>query len=372
MSWSFKSTWTARFGLLLVFHALLQLGGAAFAEAQEAVRLALLPFENVSGSTKSAGIVMPMIEQILKEKGYRLVGQKELEPFLFRNRIRNTGMISRRHLAGLREAFGVRLAMVGSVDLFHESDEPEDTPQWGLSSRVLSTENGSILWAESAGFAGDDFTGILGLGRVRSVERLGRETVRLLLRNVPRAGEPFRAPEVAGPSFFRIRSFRAGYRSPKLQAQLPRRVAVLPFNNASERRGAGRILTDIFTTALVCDGRFEVMEPGEVNEALIALKTASYGAIDFESLSGLRNRIGVDAVILGTIYTYNEGIKPRAKTAPEVELDVRMLSAGSGEILWSALHGRAGTDYQIALDFGVVSSMVPLILKVVAEMLETL
>ncbi len=349
--------------------ALVVLGAGPLARAQEPVKLALLPFENVSGSIRGQKVIMPVIEHGLEERGYQIVGPERLEPFLSRHRIRNTGMLSRRQLQALRQEFKVELAMVGSVDLFHDSEE---NPQWGLSSRILSTEDGTILWAESAGLTGDDFTTILGLGTIRSGEQLGREAVKLLLRTLPPAGGRFRVREGTSSPLRRFFGFKAGYRSPILNSDPPKRVAVLPFENASERRGAGRILTDLFTTALFQHGRFQVLEPGEVHEALIALGSAPYGAIDFETLKGLRERVGLDAVILGTVYTYNEGLKRGATTSPEVALDARMLHAETGRILWFAAHARKGEDYQIVLEFGRIRSMVPLALKVVGEMLESL
>lgn len=345
------------------------LGTAFLARAQAPMKLALLPFENVSGNIESLGIVMPVIEKAVREKGYQIVGREELERFLARRRIRNTGMLSRRHLTALRQEFGVRLAMVGSVDLFSDSGE---NPQWGLSSRILSTEDGGILWAKSAGLTGADFTTVLGLGTIRSGERLGQEVVKRLLRGLPPAGSRFTVPEAGRSPGFRLFGFKAGYRSPLLDSKPPKRVAVLPFENASERRGAGRILTDIFTTALFQHGRFQVLEPGEVSEALIALRAAPYGAIDFDTLAGLRKRTGVDGVILGTVYTYNEGLKRGATTSPEVALDARMLHTEGGRILWHASHSGSGEDYQVVLDFGTIRSMIPLALKVVREMLESL
>jgi TolB-like protein len=299
----------------------------------------------------------------VKERGYQVMSSEEIESFLFRYRIRNTGMLSRMYLSALRQEFAVGLVMVGSVDLFYESEE---NPQWGLSSRILSTESGAIRWAESTGFTGDDFTGMLGLGTIRSGEQLAEEVIQALLRDLPRAGDSFPVPEPSSPSTDAI------YRSPVLDSDPPQRVAVLPFKNFSERKGAGRILTDVFTTALFQHGGFEVVEPGEVGEALLALKAPTYGTIDFEGLAEVRKRVGVDAVIVGTVYTYNEGIKRTETTAPEVALDARMLDAKSGRILWYASHGNSGDDYQTVLDFGKIRSMVPLAREVINEMLESL
>jgi TolB-like protein len=365
-----------------VLATLLVLGVAASVLAQEATRVALLPFENISGDVRSLQIVMPLLQRAFAERGYELVPPERLEPFLFRHQIRPTSMLSLRHVESMRQELGVRLAIVGSVGLYN--DAPEN-PQWGLSARALSTENGAILWAQSAGVTGEEFRTILGLGTITSGERLAEKAVAALLRDVPRAGAAFAVPAPAWPGtlqrvpipssvlgFVIPFGFKAGYRSPTLVSQAPKRVAVLPFENRSQRRGAARIVTDVFVTLLFQRGRFEVIEPGVVSDALLAMTATPFGTVDLETMTGLRARIAADAVIVGTVHNYSEGIKRGASTSPELEMDARMLDTESGRILWSAAHGRSGDDYELLLDFGKARSAVSLAAKVMREMLETL
>jgi hypothetical protein len=49
-----------------------------------------------------------------------------------------------------------------------------------------------------------------------------------------------------------------------------------------------------------------------------------------------------------------------------------MLDAGTGQILWVAEQARNGDDFQIALHFGKIRAMVPLVERTVGEMLRTL
>jgi TolB-like protein len=339
------------------------------AHGQNANTLALLPFENVSGNINGVRLIMPLIERMVREKGYQLVTPEKIEPFLARNRIRNTGMLGLSHLKALRQEFGVDLVMLGSVDLFYDSQE---NPQWGLSSRIVSAKEGAILWAESSGRTGGDYTKLLGLGTITSAAKLAQEVVRILFENLPPAGTSFPSPPGQGRPAFRFFGRKTGYRSQMLDSPSRWRVAVLPFENASERGGAGRILTDILTTALFRHGRFEVADPGEVNDALLKLGIVAYGGIDYQGLSELRKQTGVDAVFLGTLYGYNEGLKREAFTSPEVSLDLRMIHVETGKTLWFADGSRSGDDYRIALDFGVIRPMITLVMKVLGEMLETL
>jgi TolB-like protein len=371
-------------GIILI---LLATGAPYDAGGQEVKTLALMPFENVSGSVDSVRIVMPIVEQNVREKGYQIISPDQIESFLSRHRIRNTGMLSRAQLLNLRREFNVDLALIGSVELFYESAE---NPQWGLSSRLVSTSQGSILWAESTGRTGGDYTGMLGLGTITSGRELAHKVVRLLYHDLPAPGSSLAASQhqkSASSKFFTMgRRYcgamvdvilhlfhsNGGYRSPALHAGRTWRVAVTIFENASERRGAGRILADVFTTALFRHGRFDVIDPGEANEALLALGHTSYGGIDIATLREFKKRTGIDALFRGTVYRYNEGLKREATTLPDIALDATMLDTETGKILWFAVEERSGDDCQIALDFGVVSSIVPLIRKAVAEMLETL
>jgi TolB-like protein len=350
--------------------ALLLLALAVSARAEEpTATLALLPFENVSGSVQGVKLIMPVLEQALKARGYRLADAERLEALLFRERIRSTGLLSAAALHTLRRELGAELAMVGAVGLFNDSPT---NPQWGLAARVVDTESARIAWAGAAGLTGDDFTVALGLGTITSSERLGREVVTRLLRDVPEAGQPFAAPRPTRALHLPLIGLKASYRSPALDTDPPRRVAVLPFENLSERRGAGRILTDVFTTALFRQGRFEVVDPGVVSESLAAIGAAPFGTIDLDTLAALGKRAEADAVILGSIFTYSEGLKKGPTTSPEVSLDARALDVASGRILWSAAHSRAGDDSAIVLHFGAIRSMIPLALKVAREMVETL
>ena len=327
--------------------------------------IALLPFENVSGDIRSPEVIMPRLAAALRDRGYEVVTPETLEPFLARRRIRATAKLGREELAALGREFGTAWVLVGSIDLF--ADTPGN-PQWGVSSRLLEVGSGRILWADAAGHTGDDFTGFLELGTITSPEILADKTVQELFRSLhlPDGGmEPAKAS--------RSRKLaRRVFRDPRMDSEPPKRVAVLPFENGTERRGAALIVDDLMLVALRQAGRFEVADAGEVQRALRSLGIAPYGAIDLESLRRIGEAAGVDAVILGRVQDYNEGLRPGASTSPSIALEARMLETGTGKILWMGFHEGLGEDSQIVLEFGKIKSMVPLALKVIAEMVGTM
>ena len=337
--------------------------------SEAATRVALLPFENVSGHPRSPAIVMPIIEQALKDRGYEVAEPDALEPFLFSQRIRVTGKLSREQLKALGKDFDVQYALVGSVDLF--ADTPGN-PQWGVSARLLDTESGEIHWADAAGFTGDDFTGFLGLGTITSPDELAAKAVERLFRVLPAGGTEGTA-ETGPVGGSRARKSLPGvFRDPVMETDPPKRIAILPFENGTERRGAALIVDDLIEVALFQARRHELVDSGEVRRALQALGVAPYGAIDLDSLGKVGEALGVDAVILGRVEEYNEGLRPGTSTSPSMGLDARMLDVRTEKIIWMGYHAGRGDDSQIVLEFGKIKSMVPLAMKVIAELIATM
>jgi hypothetical protein len=342
------------------------MGTVSWSEA--GTRIAVLPFQNVSGRLEAPGLIVPLIHAALQERGYEVVKPETLEPFLFRQRIRAPEKARREQLVALGREFGASLALVGSIDLY--ADTPGN-PQWGVSGRLLATEDGRILWAGAAGFTGDDFTGFLGLGTVTSPDRLAALTVEKLFDDFPpagSAGEPSKAVRLGRRGKLAGRVFR----DPRLDTEAPKRVALLPFENGTERRGAALIVDDLMVAGLFRAGRFELADPGEVAHALQTLAIAPYGAIDLESLRRIGDILGVDAVILGRVEDYNEGLRPGTSTSPSIAVDARMLETKTGKILWMGYQQGRGEEYQIVLEFGKIKSMVPLAMRVIADLVESI
>ncbi len=346
--------------------ALCLVAGATASEG--ASRIAILPFQNVSGHLEAPPIIIPIIYKAMENRGYEVVEAKSLEPFLFRHRIRVTEKIRRELLVALGREFGTSLALVGSIDLF--VDTPGN-PQWGISGRLLATDSGTILWAGAAGFTGDDFTGFLGLGTISWPEDLAAKVVEKLFEDFPYPDVESKAVGRTGTARSRKLAGRV-FRDLLLDADPPKRVAVLPFENGTERGGAALIVDDLLVVSLVRVGLFEMADPGEVAYGLQTLGLAPYGAIDLDALRNIAGKAGVDAVILGRVEDYNEGLRPGTSTSPSIAIEARMLETKTGRILWMGYHEGRGEEYQIVLEFGKIKSMVPLAMRVIAELVSTM
>jgi len=128
-----------------------------------------------------------------------------------------------------------------------------------------------------------------------------------------------------------------------LTAPATLRVAVIPFENLSGYPSAGRIVADLVATELYQRRVFRLMEASELQrrEREQNLSDAALGrsmvAADFA------RTLGVDAVLLGSVseYGYQHGLHEE----PKVGINLRLVRAGDGTVLWAASHSDGGRGY---------------------------
>jgi TolB-like protein len=133
-----------------------------------------------------------------------------------------------------------------------------------------------------------------------------------------------------------------------------RRVAVLPFENTTSFSDAGPIVTGAFLSALVESDRFQVEFPGNVRNFFIRERIIVRSGVDLEAIALLRDRLGVDAVLMGQIEEFAGTADVRRAVVPKVMVTVRMIDARTGAVLFMSRHGRRGDDGLVILDFGQI------------------
>jgi curli biogenesis system outer membrane secretion channel CsgG len=150
-----------------------------------------------------------------------------------------------------------------------------------------------------------------------------------------------------------------------------KRVGVLLFNNISGRPEAGEIVTNLFVTELFKSGRFYVEEPGNIVQFLGRERIDTLGEIEIDGLRTLCGRLGLDAVIVGTVQEFDYG-DAGSSPEPVVAMTVRMIEPRGGNIIWSAQTKRKGDDYVIAFGLRKVRPVTELARKAVEEMIRTI
>jgi hypothetical protein len=163
--------------LTLMLCAVLLAPGPVSAGPDPALKIAVFPFGNLSEDMDAQTAVMPAIRDRLAEMGMELADKADVNRILFKDRVRDTAYVSLDVASELRDELGVGAVFLGCIVSFVQGD----SPQIGLTARLIDTRTGRILWANYASATGIEFAGILGLGQIRSIDRLMPKAVDRLL-----------------------------------------------------------------------------------------------------------------------------------------------------------------------------------------------
>lgn len=304
-------------------------------------KIALFPFDNFSDTMDVLTDIMPELNRQLNKKGLEVVDEAILNQFLLKNRIRNTGYISKDIAMKTGKDLNAGAVLVGSVVSF----STEKNPQFGLVARLIESSSGTILWADYASGTGDDFSKVLGLGRLLTVDSL--------------------IPVIADRLFI---SFSAA--PPYKTKESTYRIAVMPFQNKSRYREAGAIVAQMFLSELFWSPGFEPVEYGDIRRSIVDLRVRYRGELDYRNIKALSESLRVDGILVGTVEDYSDGVD--TNSPPEVSITARLLDAHKNRILWynhASLNGEGGISI---LDFGKIRSVDMVAYKAVSELVKTM
>lgn len=151
------------------------------------------------------------------------------------------------------------------------------------------------------------------------------------------------------------------------------RVAVLPFDNASQQQDAGRIMTNTVVTYLLSTGEYDVVEPGVVYAALTSEGVRLNEGITLDICKKLQPKLNADAFIIGMVEDYGE-VRIGPDTYPSISFSARLVDARNAEILWAATISKTGAENVKIFDIGRISSigkLSKLAVKAMADSLES-
>jgi len=149
-----------------------------------------------------------------------------------------------------------------------------------------------------------------------------------------------------------------------------KKIAVLPFESLTTDEYAGEKIRKSVITELLSRG-VDVVEPGEVTRVLIEQKIKSLSSVRTTDLQNLAKTLGVEALMMGSVEAYgiSRGI---SVSYPEVSINVRLVEASSGNIIWSVCQTSGGPGFWTR-HFGAEGvSLSEAANKVVKEAIDTL
>jgi len=134
------------------------------------------------------------------------------------------------------------------------------------------------------------------------------------------------------------------FTNPKFNFAFVQRVAVLPFENESSDRQAGTRATRLAITELLATGAVDVVEPGEVQAALVKIAGAVPGravAPSTEQVLALGKALNVQALLLGSV-TQSENLRSGSVPIPVVTIDLHLVETETGAAVWATTHSEKG------------------------------
>ncbi len=280
-------------------------------DATTGLRTAVLPLKDYTDNSNAQEPIVNAIYTSLAERGIEFVAPEELRPILRRNRIRAAGSVSPSDAAAIGRAVGVDILLVGSIDFYRDAQNLE----CGLSLRLVSPSSMTILSSVSLAATAQGQIGLFGTGAPDSISDL----------------IPMVAEKIIGELYAPL--LNPGQDKPNANAAI--RTVVLPFENISKDRHAGKIAANWLLSELVGAG-YSVIEPGAVIDLTLPNGGSPVGEIDYPRLQLVREKLSADVVVTGEVDRFRSARSLSLASKPELEFGLRLTDAATGVV--AAIH----------------------------------
>lgn len=317
--------------------------GVAAGTDRRNMQVAVLPVENLSGSTAPLTALRRELGKEVAVAGLGVVPEEAVDRFLRAHRIRYTGGVDEETCRALLTELRADAVLVTSLELNSE-DAP---PKMALISRLVATgERSKILWMESIALAGDEEPGVLGLGLIGEPARLRKKvlerTGRSLAAWLTGGGSPGAPARRYAPKAVFTAFGDEGERKPVL--------AVLPFTNQSTRKNAGEITVLHCVKQLVDSGRFTVVEPGVVRNRMLQMRVIMEDGVALPQVDLMSQTMQADYLVTGKVYEYQDYVG--AAGTPKVDFSLQVIDGAGKKVVWSSKSYNEGSDGVFFYDWG--------------------
>lgn len=161
------------------------------------------------------------------------------------------------------------------------------------------------------------------------------------------------------------------FASSKLKYKEGARMAILPLDNLSKTPNTGRSMDNVILIEFLKRAPISVVDPGEVAAALSEVRIRLATAISKENVQILGKKLGVDYFLVGIIHDYDMQTLTGAGgtgPVPSISITLRLIDAGSGDIVWATNYTRRGNDREKVFGIGRVQSLNALAEETAAEL----
>ena len=140
--------------------------------------IAILPPVNLTSHERAAGLVADaLLDSMLTTGEFSVVDPGRVESVVLKHRLRLTDRLPLDVLRRIAADLDIDCVLVGSVNEFRTvSDGQRSVPCIGISMRIVSCNDGHVMWACTHSRRGDDDETLFGVGRIKSIEQLCEKT----------------------------------------------------------------------------------------------------------------------------------------------------------------------------------------------------
>jgi hypothetical protein len=330
---------------------------AAGAEPRAPQRLVVIPFENASRNTAARAVVMDAVERELARRGFSTVTGAPVDAYLESKRIRYLDSLTPDQVKDLLAAHRANGIVLGSILTYTAL---QDQSVVAIAVRVIGPD-GEVLWGDVRVLSTADTVGVLGTGKVKTVEGLARRVATALVSTIPAGGSLSRrrirraAPVERAPRVYRAQHLTGA----------PVKIAILPLENLTDQKDAARVVDTLLHQRLAERLNVSVVQPADLRAGIVALGFRAPSQMSPEQLRKLGDALGTALFVRGAIFRYGH-----SEDGADVELYLSLVDVATGRIVWSGLHRRTGQEYQGLLQFGALREPISLADRTVAELLD--
>lgn len=147
------------------------------------------------------------------------------------------------------------------------------------------------------------------------------------------------------------------------------RVAVLPFLNDSDYPLGDAIAQKVFATKFHNTGNYLVIQEGDILKVYQQLQILPGMAPTNEQFQIIADRVNAQLLISGIVMEMREDRGEHNTLIPVIIMDAQIRDGRSGEVLWTTLHRRQGSDYKKTMHFGTIHSVTGLSSQMAEEII---
>lgn len=128
-------------------------------------------------------------------------------------------------------------------------------------------------------------------------------------------------------------------------------LAMLPLENLSGRPENGDRYSRLVWTTLGESGRYQLVDPGEVNAAMVDLRIRSSSAITRDQVHDVSQRLKTPWILAGTLLECG-AVRTPDGDVPSFSLALRLLDGSSGRVVWTGMRAHSGEDRETVFGWG--------------------